>query len=159
MKLVCLLAAAVLTASACRGESRPKTVERPVQTLPVCQTAEDMKRLDGQTVKLVGVYRQRAIARKKARPGRPAETRPSNYVSIELRGSAASYDRHAADGEGARVRLGDEARSTDEIARLGDKPVVAIGRLVVAPPPPEEDVASEDPTPILVDIESVAAAD
>jgi hypothetical protein len=62
---------------------------------------------------------------------------------------ATDFDPAAWDGAKAEVQLGTDPRPTTEVNELADKRVKATGRLVLSPPPENEDVAQEDPEPTL----------
>lgn len=94
--------------------------------LPSCTDARDLPEHDGQVVRLIGWYRKSLTARKK---GGPRAFRGAAH--IELSGDTADYDDTAAPGSAAIVELG--VRPADEIERLIDRRVRAVGTLVLDP--------------------------
>lgn len=100
--------------------------------VPLCRSAADMARLDGQIVRLEGVYRRKMEVLSMPRPGKPPpEPVFQGYVVLELEGSAATYDASRPDDEVVLVQLGQEARPAAEVEQLADRRVVVQGRLVL----------------------------
>jgi len=79
--------------------------------------------MDGRRVRLIGTYAAVPTLKKMPRPGRPAEEVDLGEVVIVL----------DPGGEGARVALGTDARSPDEIAEFDGRRVEVEGRLVLEP--------------------------
>jgi len=122
--------------------------------LPSCTSGADMGRLDGQRVRLTGVYRRALVAHKQGEE----PTHFLGHVDIELTGRATDYDSSKWDGAGAVVSLGAEPRNSDEVTRFVGKTVTVEGRLVLHPRPADPELAQEDPSPTLVEIGAVTAA-
>lgn len=156
--IVTVALAIVAVLPACRGgdsaRATPSNERTIVSQLPSCTSGADMARLDGQRVRLTGVYRRALVARKQGEE----PTLFLGHVDIELTGRATDYDPSKWDGAGAVVRLGTEPRSSDEVARFTDQPVTVEGRLVLRPRPADPEIAQEDPPPTVVEIGAVAAA-
>jgi hypothetical protein len=154
---VVLATAAVLLA--CHGGDSVRSIPSSERTtivsqLPSCTSGADMRRLDGQRVRLTGVYRRALVAHKQGEE----PTHFLGHVDIELTGQAIDYDPSQWDGAGALVSLGTEPRSGDEVARFTDQTVTVEGRLVLHPRPADPEIAQEDPPPTLVEIGAVTAA-
>lgn len=121
--------------------------------LPLCKTGADLARLDGQRVRVVGIYRRELIARKQGEP----PTLFLGHVMIELSGRTTDYDPSRWDAPAA-VSLGTTPRPADEVAHFTDQAVAVEGRLVLNPPPPDPEAASERLPPTLFDVGAVTAA-
>lgn len=121
--------------------------------LPLCKSGADLARLDGQRVRVVGIYRRELIARKQGEPA----TLFLGHVAIELAGRTTDYDPQRWD-EPASVSLGTAPRPSEEVQRFSDQQVAVEGRLVLNPPPDDPEAASERLPPTLFDITSVAIA-
>ena len=146
-----------LTAAAC-GQTAGTGADRPeertaMSQLPLCKTGADLARLDGQRVRVVGTYRRELVARKQGEP--PALF--LGHVMIELSGRTTDYDPSRWDAPAA-VSLGTAPRPADEVDRFADQPVAVEGRLVLNPPPPDPEAASERLPPTLFDLGAVTAA-
>jgi hypothetical protein len=128
-----------------------KKEEPPVSKLPICSSAADLPRFDGQRVVLVGTYRKRMVSKKMGQPA----TQFYGHAQIELTGKATDYDPSAWDGALAVVRLGTDKRPEDEIAKHADQQVTVEGRLVLEPPIAEPNVASATPGPTLFDVGAI----
>lgn len=109
--------------------------------------------VDGQRVRVIGIYRRELVERKQGEP----PTLFLGRVVIELAGRTTDYDPRRWDAP-ATVRLGTDPRPHDEVARFVDQPVTVEGRLVLNPPPADPDAASERLPPTLFDLGAVAAA-
>ena len=103
--------------------------EKQMDTLPLCETASDIKRLDGQTARVVGVYRKIMTIRKKG----GGEGSFLGFIAIEVNGKPSDYDPSAWDGQPAMIDLGLDVRSAEESARFADKRVVVEGTLMLDP--------------------------
>jgi hypothetical protein len=146
-----------LTAAAC-GQPAGTGADRPeertaMSQLPLCKTGADLARLDGQRVRIVGTYRRELIARKQGEP----PTLFLGHVMIELAGRTTDYDPSRWDAPAA-VSLGTAPRPAEEVARFADQAVAIEGRLVLNPPPPDPEAASERLPPTLFDPGAVTAA-
>jgi hypothetical protein len=117
--------------------------------LPVCDHAAEVERLDGQRVRLLGVYRPVPTLKKMPRPGASREEVELGEVVIVLEGSASQYDPTAADGEPAQIGLGTAVRATGEIAQFRDRRVTVDGRLTVKSSGSSARAASQKPAPVL----------
>lgn len=113
-----------------------------------------MARLDGQRVRVTGVYRRALVARKQGEE----PTQFLGQVDIELTGRATDYDPKQWDGAGALISLGIEPRSSDEVARFADQTVTVEGRLILHPRSANPEIAQEDPLPTLVEIGAITMA-
>jgi hypothetical protein len=151
--LVLLVGAAAACAEpATTGASRPE--ERTgMSQLPLCKTGADLARLDGQRVRVTGIYRRELVAHKQGQP--PALF--LGHAVIELSGRTTDYDPSRWD-EPASVSLGLAARPDDEATRFADQPVTVEGRLVLNPPPADPEAASERLPPTLFDLGAITAA-
>lgn len=118
--------------------------------LPLCDSADRAKLLDGQQVRLIGAYLPVPSPTKKPRPGEPSEGAWLGQVVIELDGSSAVYDASEHPTSPARIELGAGFRTEEEIASFRGRRVSVEGRLVLAPTPPP-DVASPKPKPALLE--------
>lgn len=103
--------------------------------LPLCESAADLRRLDGRRVRLTGIYRPVPTLQKMPRPGQPREEVFLGEVVIEL--------------AGARVAL-EGLRPETEIARLQSCRVTVEGRLALEPASDPE-TAGLRPVPTLFD--------
>lgn len=103
--------------------------------LPLCESAADLRRLDGRQVRLAGIYRPVPTLKKMPRPGRPQEEVFLGEVVIGL--------------DGAEVALAG-LRPPAEIARFQGCRVTVEGRLVLEPES-DPDTASQQPVPTLFD--------
>ena len=128
---------------------------------PLCQTSTEMKHLDGQVVRLVGIYRKRLVHKKK--PSRWDNSPPifMGYIVIEVEGSPLEYDPYQMPEARSIVRLGLEPRPSEEVERFVDKKVMVEGKLMIdvsslAPPP---DVAQVSQPPVLLDFKEVSEFD
>lgn len=148
---VLLALAAACGEPAATGVNRPEERNRVAQ-LPVCKSGADLARLDGQRVRVTGVYRRELVARKQGEPA----TLFLGHVVIELTGRTTDYDPQRWD-EPASVSLGQAPRPNDEVARFTDQPVTIEGRLVLNPPPADPEAASERLPPTLFDTGVVTA--
>ena len=101
---------------------------------PVCSAARDLKRLDGQSVQLTGIYRK-LLEPESARPNAPKVFQGT--VVIELTGLASEVDARNGNWP-ARVQLGEATRPAEEVAQFADRKVSVTGRLVVEPGVSEE---------------------
>lgn len=99
---------------------------------PRLDRAEQLGQFDGQRVRLVGTYLSVPSLKRMPRPGRPPEYVDLGEVVIQIAGSASDYDPAAGDMP-ARIGLGSEARSSEEIVRLNDRRVAVEGRIVLCP--------------------------
>jgi hypothetical protein len=99
---------------------------------PRLDRAEQLRQFDGQRVRLVGTYLAVLSLKRMPRPGRPPEYVDLGEVVIEIDGRASDYDPAAGDMP-ARIGLGMEARSSEEIVRLNDRRVSVEGRIVLRP--------------------------
>lgn len=100
--------------------------------VPTCGSSEDMARLAGAVVRLVGVYRKKMEVLSMPRPGRPApEPRFRGYVVIELAGSPDRYDPTKSPGDPTLVQLGRAPRPAAEVDRWLGKTVEVQGRLLL----------------------------
>jgi hypothetical protein len=99
---------------------------------PRLDRAEQLGQFDGQRVRLVGTYLSVPSLKRMPRPGRPPEYVDLGEVVIQIDGSASDYDPAAGDMP-ARIGLGSEARSSEEIVRLNDRRVGVEGRIVLCP--------------------------
>lgn len=144
-----------LTAAACSGPGAGNRSQETIAMpqLPLCKTGADLARLDGQRVRVVGTYRRELVARKQGE----APTLFLGHVTIELAGRTTDYDPARWDAPAA-VSLGTAPRPTDEVAQFADQPVAVEGRLVLNPPPPDPEAASERLPPTLYDLGAVTAA-
>lgn len=122
--------------------------------LPLCKSAADMGRLDGQRVRVIGVYRRELVARKQGE----APTHFLGTVQLELEGKATDYDAKKWKDLGALISLGADPRPADEVTRFADQKVAVEGKLLLRPAPTDPDVAQEDPQPTLVDLGTITAA-
>jgi hypothetical protein len=119
---------------------------------PLCKHAADLKRLDGQRVRLVGTYLPVPTLKKMPRPGQPRAEVYLGEVVIQLGGQAAAYDPTAPENTPAKISLGTTLRSSDEIARFRDRRVLVEGRLVLSHAPDHApDTASPKPAPTLIE--------
>lgn len=121
------------------------------ETLPICEQAAQVQRLDGRRVRLVGTYTPVPTLKKMPRPGRPRQEVDLGEVSILIEGRASAYDAGAADGEPALIALGTEVRAADEIARLRGRRISVEGTLIVKERAPARQAASQRPAPALHD--------
>jgi hypothetical protein len=146
-----------LAAAACgqtAGTGADRLEERTAMSqLPLCKTGADLVRLDGQRVRVVGTYRRDLVARKQGEP----PTLFLGHVRIELSGRTTDYDPSRWDAPAA-VSLGTAPRPADEADRFADQSVAVDGRLVLNPPPPDPEAASERLPPTLFDLSVVTAA-
>jgi len=118
---------------------------------PRLDRAEQMRRLDGQRVRLVGSYLSVPSLKRMPRPGRPLEYVDLGEVVIQIEGSAAAYDPAAGDTP-ARIGLGIAARPSEEIVRLNDRRVSVEGRIVLCPEMASTSPAAvQRPSPLLQD--------
>ena len=124
-----------------------------VSQLPLCKTGADLARLDGQRVRVVGIYRRELVARKQGE----LPTLFLGHVVIELAGRTTDYDPRKWDAA-AEVSLGTEPRPADEVARFADQTVTIEGRLVLNPPAADPEAAAESLPPTLFDVGTVSAA-
>lgn len=119
---------------------------------PPCKHAIDLKRLEGQRVRLLGVYLPVPTLKKMPRPGQPREEVYLGEVVIQLEGQAIAYDPTAPESTPARINLGKTFRSSEEIARFRGQRVVVEGQLVLDHAQvPSPDAASPKPAPTLLD--------
>ena len=125
----------------------------------MCQHASQLEPLDGQRVRLVGVYTPVPTLKKMPRPGRPREDVDLGEVMIELEGSASDYDSSAAQGQPVRIALGTDLRAEEEIARLRGRRVSVEGELRLHGHQPSPNVASRRPGPVLSDPAAPELAD
>lgn len=119
---------------------------------PICATGADMKRFDGQTVRLVGVYTKTMSAHKK---GGKAD-KFLGFAHLQLEGKPTDYDPKAWEGGKVKVEL-DGQRSDAEVAEFADKKVMVEGKLVLVPAS-STDHAAEAPEPTLMDAKAVQLA-
>lgn len=131
--------------------------------IPVCRSSEDMARLDGQLVRLHGVYRKKLEQLSMPRPGRPAPPPVfRGFVVLELEGSPEAYDPSLSADQPTLVQLGQDARPAEEVERLHDQRVSVQGRLVLDPTSlfseEELEMARPDGLPTLVGPGEVALA-
>ena len=155
---VLLVTAALLLACHPRGTSGVKAPDERtdrVSQLPFCSSGVDMARLDGQRVRVRGVYRRHLVARKQGEE----PTLFLGQVQLELAGRATDYHPSTWDGALALVSLGHEPRPADEVTRFADQTVTVEGRLVLHPPLADPEAAQADPAPTLVVLGTVTAAD
>jgi hypothetical protein len=108
------------------------TVEAGRRDVPRLDRAEQLRRFDGQRVCLVGTYLSVPSLTRMPRPGRPPEYADLGEVVIQIDGRASAYDPAAGDVP-ARIGLGSEARSSEEIVRLNHRRVAVEGRVVLRP--------------------------
>jgi hypothetical protein len=94
--------------------------------LPLCPDGRTLGGLDGQKIRLVGLYRKSLTALKMRGP-----KKFRGEIHIELRGAAADYDPKAAASLKAIVEIG--VRPPEEVERLVDKRVQVDGFLVLDP--------------------------
>jgi hypothetical protein len=146
------VAAAACAEPAVTGANRPEE-RTSMSQLPLCKTGADLARLDGQRVRVAGIYRRELVARKQGEPA----TQFLGHAVIELSGRTTDYDPSRWD-EPASVSLGLAARPADEVARFADQPVTIEGRLVLNPPPADPEAASERLPPTLYDAGAITAA-
>lgn len=141
-----------------RISSKPSQGAGTADSPPLCQSTEDMKKLDNQRVRLVGIYRRYLEPTKMPRPGQPVPAPEFlGRAYIEVKGLATAYDPHIADGLPGRVQLGEEARPPAEVAELDGKKVEVSGLLVLEPVV-DNTVARPNPLPRLQDPGPVVAA-
>jgi hypothetical protein len=118
---------------------------------PRLDRAEQLRRLDGQRVRLVGSYLSVPSLKRMPRPGGPPEYVDLGEVVIQIEGSAAAYDPAAGDTP-ARIGLGNAARPSEEIARFNDRRVSVEGRIVLrAEAALTHRSAARRPNPVLQD--------
>ena len=118
--------------------------------VPVGKHAAQLKPLDGQRVRLIGIYLPVPTLKKMPRPGKPREEVDLGEVVIQLEGSASAYDPAAAENTPARIALGTAFRPSGEIHRYGNCRVSVEGRLVLTPDGnPASKGATTRPTPVL----------
>lgn len=119
--------------------------------IPVCKSGADLARLDGQRVRVEGVYRKEMSSAKKG----GAESCHGQAL-IELTGRTTDYDLERFDAP-ATVSLGVAPRPDEEISKLEGQSVTVEGRLVLNPPPADPEAASERLPPTLFDIATISA--
>lgn len=166
LALIAAFAIAGCSSSASKTDDNKPTKGKPnteataqgtkAMTPPTCATGADMKRLDGQVVRLVGVYKKTMSAHKK---GGKAD-KFLGFVHIELEGKATDYDPKQWDGAKAKVDLGGQ-RPADELTKFTDKKVAVEGKLVLDPSKlaGASDHAAEAPEPVLLDAKPVELAE
>ncbi len=104
---------------------------------------DDVKAHDGEIVRAVGTYQVQNIAPRRVARELPDGTvvQSSKVVRLELE-----------DSSGIRLWI----RPDEEMAQLGGKRVMAIGKLRAKPPQPPPHVAAPSPAPELLDITELA---
>jgi len=95
-------------------------------SLPICADAKTLGGLDGQRIRLVGIYGRSLTQRKMRGPGTF-----EGEMHIRLTGSPADYDPKGNAEAKAIVELGE--RPADEIARLDGQRVSVEGLLILDP--------------------------
>ncbi len=107
-----------------RGSAQMKA-KTPAQSTE-CRTGKDLASVDGQKVRLIGVYRKSMTARKMRGP-----KKFRGYVEIELNGQASDYDSKAGPGKPVIELVG--KRPDEEVQRLTDRRVRVDGVLRLDP--------------------------
>lgn len=157
---------ATLCIGGCQNNPSPQpqlASGKSMTELPLCTNAIDLTRLDGQVVRLSGIYRKFLIQGKTMPamgPNAKPET-PEHFLghgAVEINGAPIEYDPQASAEGIALVRLGLTPRPDGEAERYHGKPVTVIGRLIVngsQSDDDEEDIARPDPLPMLSEIKQV----
>jgi hypothetical protein len=124
---------------------------------PICQTSTDIKRLDGQQVRLVGIYRKHLMYKKKPRPFDNTPPVFTGHIFIEVEGSPEVYSPYQLPDAKSMVRLGLQPRSPEEIERFVDKKVIVEGKLLVdvSSLTPSPEVAQAAQPPVLLEFREV----